>query len=124
MGDETSQELRELSQANAIEERCQTLSQISGLPVRHYLKAPNEHVFVFRRPDNQSDLREVFTYRKAKVFAEGVRAGRTMSPKRRLKRPVLHSNRRIWYKYWRPKRLTLKHNPPIYRWLWWVWDLS
>lgn len=24
-----------------------------------------------------------------------------------------------WYRYWLPKRLTLKHNPPIYRFLFW-----
>jgi hypothetical protein len=22
-------------------------------------------------------------------------------------------------RYWRPKRLTLKENPPVYAWLWW-----
>ena len=33
----------------------------------------------------------------------------------------LHSNKRIWYKYILPKRLTLKQNPAVYRWLWWVW---
>jgi len=32
----------------------------------------------------------------------------------------IHSNKKIWYKYIIPKRLTLKCNPPIYRWLWWV----
>lgn len=25
-----------------------------------------------------------------------------------------------WYYYWYPRRLTLKHNPPIYKWLFWV----
>ena len=26
--------------------------------------------------------------------------------------------------FWRPKRLTLAHNPAVYRWLWWnfTWD--
>ena len=24
-----------------------------------------------------------------------------------------------WHKYIIPKRLTLKSNPPIYKWLWW-----
>lgn len=33
----------------------------------------------------------------------------------------LHSSRRIWYKYLWPRRLTLRCNPPIYRWLFWVW---
>ncbi len=33
----------------------------------------------------------------------------------------IHANQRRWYRYWYPKRLTLKHNPPIYRWLFWVW---
>lgn len=26
-----------------------------------------------------------------------------------------------WYKYLVPRRLTLKTNPPIYEWLWFVW---
>jgi len=32
--------------------------------------------------------------------------------------------KRVWYRYWYPRRLTLKHNPAIYRWLFWVfsWD--
>lgn len=33
----------------------------------------------------------------------------------------LHSNQYRWWHYWRPRRLTLRHNPPIYRWLFWVW---
>jgi hypothetical protein len=46
-----------------------------------------------------------------------------------MKRPMLdfftkvqiHSNRRIWYRYLLPRRLTISSNPPIYRWLWFVW---
>ena len=34
----------------------------------------------------------------------------------------IHSQWKIWYKYLLPKRLTLKCNPPIYRWLIWCWD--
>jgi hypothetical protein len=33
----------------------------------------------------------------------------------------IHNNKRIWYKYLYPKRLTLKCNPRIHRWLWFVW---
>ena len=36
----------------------------------------------------------------------------------------LHSEQQYWYKYWYPRRLTLKNNPPIYRWLFWVWGPS
>jgi hypothetical protein len=25
-----------------------------------------------------------------------------------------------WYYYWYPRRLTFKHNPPCYKWLFWV----
>lgn len=31
----------------------------------------------------------------------------------------IHSRKSDWYKYLKPKRLTLKHNPPIYKWLIW-----
>jgi len=34
----------------------------------------------------------------------------------------IHNNKKIWYKYIIPKRLTIESNPIIYRWLWWVWD--
>ena len=37
-------------------------------------------------------------------------------------KPKIHNNKRIWHKYLTPKRLTLKCNPPIYRWLFWVWS--
>lgn len=33
-----------------------------------------------------------------------------------------HSNQSIWNKYIFPKRLTFKSNPPIYRWLFWVFS--
>jgi len=36
----------------------------------------------------------------------------------------LHSNQKIWKRYWLPKRLTLPHIRPIYRWLFWVYDRS
>lgn len=29
-----------------------------------------------------------------------------------------------WYQYWFPRRLTLKSNPPIYKWLWWYISLD
>jgi hypothetical protein len=28
-----------------------------------------------------------------------------------------------WYYYIKPRRLTLKHNPPIYKWLFWVFGI-
>jgi len=31
---------------------------------------------------------------------------------------------RVAMRYWRPYRLTLAHNPPIYRWLWWNFTIS
>lgn len=34
----------------------------------------------------------------------------------------IHANKKIWYKYIIPKRLTLKQNPPIYRWTFFVWS--
>jgi len=32
--------------------------------------------------------------------------------------------KRAWAHYWRPRRLTLKSNPAVYRWLFWnfSWD--
>lgn len=32
----------------------------------------------------------------------------------------LHSNRKVWYKWLLPRRMTLKSNPRVHRWLWWV----
>jgi hypothetical protein len=31
---------------------------------------------------------------------------------------------RNWWKYWRPKRLTLKDSPAIYRWLFWAFSFN
>ena len=38
-------------------------------------------------------------------------------------KPVIGSYGK-WYKYIRPRRLTLKRNQSIYKWLWWnfTWD--
>lgn len=33
----------------------------------------------------------------------------------------MHSNRRVWYKWLLPRRMTLKSNPRVHRWLLWVW---
>jgi len=33
----------------------------------------------------------------------------------------LHNNKKVWYRYIIPKRITMKSCPPIYRWLFWVW---
>jgi len=35
---------------------------------------------------------------------------------------VIHSNKRLWKRYILPKRITLKCNPPIYRWLIFGWS--
>lgn len=34
------------------------------------------------------------------------------------------AGKRVWYRYLLPCRLTMKHNPAIYRWLFWGfgWD--
>ena len=29
-----------------------------------------------------------------------------------------------WYYYLTPKRITLKSNPPLYKWLWFIIDFS
>jgi len=33
----------------------------------------------------------------------------------------VHRDKKIWYKYIIPKRLTLKCHPRVHRWLFWVW---
>lgn len=35
---------------------------------------------------------------------------------------VLSASRRVWYRYFLPRRLTLKTSRPIYRWLFWSWS--
>lgn len=35
---------------------------------------------------------------------------------------AIHSNPRIWYRYLWPKRLTVKGNPAVYRWTFFVWE--
>lgn len=62
--------------------RCQTLTQISRLPVSCY-ERNGERCFVFG-PPNQP-IKTVCTYRKARVFAEGVAAGRAPEKVTRLK---------------------------------------
>jgi len=40
--------------------------------------------------------------------------------------PVRHYHWQSWYKYWWPRRLTLRlaDRPAIYRWLLWIWEWS
>jgi len=33
----------------------------------------------------------------------------------------LHNNKKVWWRYPLPRRLTLKSNPRVHRWLWFVW---
>jgi len=54
--------------------RRETLARISGLPVSCYIRH-GVRVFVFGRPEQP--VKTVCTYRKARVFAEGVAAGRS-----------------------------------------------
>lgn len=60
-----------------METQCEYLSFISGLLVktRH---EKGENVFDFYLPNGKIQIRTVFTYKKAKVFAEGVSAGRKL----------------------------------------------
>jgi hypothetical protein len=56
--------------------RCINLKNISGLTVKHRFDCQrNEHVFAFHAL-NQS--KEIFTYSKAKVYAEGIQLGRKL----------------------------------------------
>ena len=60
------------------EDRLKTLSKISGLTVRQRKdRLTGELIFEFIS-DNNFCLKSVYTYRKAKIFAEGVRIGRSM----------------------------------------------
>lgn len=56
-------------------ERLDTLKRVSGLPVTVYTGKGVKY-FVFG-PENQP-LKTICTYRKAKVFAEGVAIGRAL----------------------------------------------
>lgn len=67
-------------QGKSLEARLSTLKLISGLPVS-YRTEKNVSIFVFGYPIN---LMQVFTYRKAKIFAEGVALGRKLENSRGL----------------------------------------
>ena len=62
-----------------IHERIKTLESISGLPVRAEFHADRGcvHSFIFGLPSK--NIKTVFTYRKAKIFAEGVKIGRGLT---------------------------------------------
>jgi hypothetical protein len=61
--------------------RAEHLAQVSGLRVE-VRREKNEEVYEFYR--GKEPVKTVFTYRKAKVFAQGVEIGRkfTSRPKR------------------------------------------
>lgn len=63
-------------------ERTDTLHRISGLPVSTY-ELGGVNYFVFGPPERP--IKTVCTYRKARVFAEGVAAGRSQEKPTRLK---------------------------------------
>jgi len=60
-----------------METQCEYLSFISGLTVK-MRREKNENVFDFYLPSEQVQVKTVFTYKKAKVFAEGVSVGRKL----------------------------------------------
>jgi len=60
--------------AMQLEHECETLAQLSGLNV--YIQ-PGTRYFVF--DDRGQTVKTVCTYRKAKVFAQGVATGRNLS---------------------------------------------
>jgi hypothetical protein len=55
--------------------RCQTLKRISWVPVTGRVEK-GVAVYTFGQP--QCALKEVWTYGKAKVFAEGIAIGRSL----------------------------------------------
>lgn len=57
--------------------RCQYLSFISGLTVK-MRREKNVNVFDFYLPSNQIQVKTIFNYKKAKVFAEGISIGKKM----------------------------------------------
>lgn len=57
-------------------DRCSHLSHLSGLLVTCQI-VRGGYVFTFGTPEQP--VKSVFTYRKAKAFAEGIRIGRTLS---------------------------------------------
>lgn len=59
-----------------MQDRVDTLEAITGLPVTcHSARRGAVHYFVFGH--ESSPIKTVWTYRKAKVFAEGFAAGRS-----------------------------------------------
>jgi hypothetical protein len=59
-----------------MQDRIDTLEAITGLPVTcHYARRGSVHYFVFGHESRP--IKTVWTYRKAKVFAEGFAAGRS-----------------------------------------------
>ncbi len=60
-----------------MEDRIQTLERISGLQVSHRTEK-GQNVFTFGVGTRNKPAKTVFTYRKARIFAEGVALGRTL----------------------------------------------
>lgn len=65
------------TQGGEMEDRVKALSRISGLWVTTHREPPRDRAFIFGPLDGP--LKQVYTYRKAKVFAEGVALGRELA---------------------------------------------
>jgi hypothetical protein len=65
----------EMMQGEMMQDRVDTLERISGLEVRFYRRLGTNY-FVFG--GSKHAIKSVCTYRKAKVFAEGVALGRRL----------------------------------------------
>lgn len=60
----------------SVQIRINQLEQIAGLGVYCYFSKNGQAAYVFHPKNNKNfTLKTVFTYRKAKIFAEGVRCG-------------------------------------------------
>jgi len=71
--------MEDYQRADAIEKTTETLTatlvDISGLPVRGFKNGKNRY-FMFGPRDRTT--KTIYTYRKARVFAEGVAIGQTL----------------------------------------------
>lgn len=73
-------------------DRIKTLREISSLTVKQRKdKLTGELIFEFIG-ENGICLKSVYTYRKAKVFAEGVRVGRSIHLYRSNPQPCIEQN--------------------------------
>jgi hypothetical protein len=75
---------REAAADKTTETRAEHLSRLSGLPVRGYRNGKLRW-FVFGPPDQT--VKTIYTYRKARTFAEGVATGRIRAEMAEPKKP-------------------------------------